>query len=93
MSSLPPDDFDDQSIPHDTRRARIIERAAVNNVPLNTILVTIFVIVAVFFTGKLLYRLRDLVMLLLVGGFIALILNPWSCDYSAGGSNAVASRY
>jgi len=30
--------------------------------------VTIFVIVAVFFTGKLLYRLRDLVMLLLVGG-------------------------
>jgi predicted PurR-regulated permease PerM len=76
MSSLPPDDFDDQSIPHDTRRARIIERAAVNNVPLNTILVTIFVIVAVFFTGKLLYRLRDLVMLLLVGGFIALILNP-----------------
>jgi len=33
MSSLPPDDFDDQSIPHDTRRARIIERAAVNNVP------------------------------------------------------------
>jgi len=76
MSAPTPDDFDEESTGHETRRARIIERATVNNVPLNTILVTIFVIVAVFFTGKLLYRLRDLVMLLLVGGFIALILNP-----------------
>jgi len=76
MTSLAPDEPDDQRPYQDTRRARIIERASVNNVPLNTILVTVFVIVAVFFAGKLLYRLRDLVMLLLVGGFIALILNP-----------------
>lgn len=76
MSNQPPERRDEARVVADTRRARIIERAAVNNVPLNTILVTIFVIVAVFFTGKLLYRLRDLMMLLLVGGFVALILNP-----------------
>ncbi|HEY5121231.1 MAG TPA: AI-2E family transporter, partial [Acidimicrobiales bacterium] len=75
MSSLSPDEPDNVPVA-DTRRARLIERANVNNVPLNTILVTIFVIVAVFFAGKLLYRLRDLILLLVVGGFIALILNP-----------------
>jgi predicted PurR-regulated permease PerM len=76
MSNQPPEQPDEARVVPDTRRARIIERAAVNNVPLNTILVTIFVIVAVFFTAKVLYRLRDLMMLLLVGGFVALILNP-----------------
>ncbi len=75
MSSLSPDEPSDVPVA-DTRRARLIERANVNNVPLNTILVTIFVIAAVFFAGKLLYRLRDLILLLFVGGFIALILNP-----------------
>jgi predicted PurR-regulated permease PerM len=75
VSSLSPDEPDAVPIA-DTRRARLIERANVNNVPLNTILVTIFVIVAVYFAGKLLYRLRDLILLLAVGGFIALILNP-----------------
>ncbi len=75
VSSVPPDE---SATPRssDTRRARLIERASVNNVPLNTILVTIFVIVAVYLAGKLLYRLRDLLLLLVVGGFIALILNP-----------------
>lgn len=47
-----------------------------NDVPLKTILVTIFAVVAVYFAGKLLFRLRELMLLLLVGGFIALILNP-----------------
>ncbi len=60
----------------DTRTARLFERAAVHNVPLGTILATVFVVVAVFFAGKLLYRLRDLMLLLVVGGFVALILNP-----------------
>ena len=67
---------DESRVTPDTRRARIIQRATLNNVPLPTILTTVAVIVAVYFTGKLLYRLRDLMMLLLVGGFIALILNP-----------------
>ncbi len=76
MSNAPSDRPDGNPATPDTRRARIIQRAARNNVPLNTILTTIAVIVAVYFAGKLLYRLRDLMMLLVVGGFIALILNP-----------------
>ncbi|MDE3092717.1 MAG: AI-2E family transporter [Acidobacteriota bacterium] len=76
MSTAPSDRPDGTPASPDTRRARLIQRAARNNVPLNTILTTIAVIVAVYFASKLLYRLRDLVMLLVVGGFIALILNP-----------------
>jgi predicted PurR-regulated permease PerM len=34
------------------------------------------IIVAVYLVGKLLYRLRDVVLLMLVGGFTALVLNP-----------------
>jgi len=29
-----------------------------------------------YLTGKLIYQLRDIVLLMVVGGFIALILNP-----------------
>ena len=76
MSTQPPDGPTGSNVGGDTRRARLVQRAARNNVPLNTILTTIAVIVAVYFAGKLLYRLRDLMMLLVVGGFIALILNP-----------------
>jgi predicted PurR-regulated permease PerM len=59
-----------------TRRSKILERAQLDNVPLRTILVTIFAVVVVFFAGKILYRLRDVLLLMLVGGFIALLLNP-----------------
>ncbi len=76
MSATPSDEAGDEPAVADTRRARLFERAQVNDVPLKTILVTIFAVVAVYFTGKLLYRLRELMLLLLVGGFIALILNP-----------------
>ena len=76
MSDHSSDQPEESRAGSDTRRARIIQRAALHNVPLPTILTTVAVIVAVYFAGKLLYRLRDLMMLLLVGGFIALILNP-----------------
>jgi hypothetical protein len=33
-------------------------------------------IVAVYLAGKLFYRLRDVVFLMVVGSFIALLLNP-----------------
>jgi predicted PurR-regulated permease PerM len=59
-----------------SRRSMLFKRAEAHNVPLMTILVTIGVIILVYFTGKLLYRLRDVLVLMLVGGFIALILNP-----------------
>ncbi len=59
-----------------TRRSLILKRAEANHVPLLTILVTIGVIILVYFSGRLLYRLRDLLVLMIVGGFVALILNP-----------------
>ena len=45
-------------------------------VPLRTILVTIGILVAVYLVAKLMYRLRDIVLLMFVGGFTALVLNP-----------------
>jgi predicted PurR-regulated permease PerM len=62
--------------PDQTRRARVKRAASVNHVPLATILVTIGLVVAVVLSGDLLYRLRTAVMLLLVAGFVALVLNP-----------------
>jgi predicted PurR-regulated permease PerM len=60
----------------ETRRAKMFERAQANNVPLKTIFVTILSIVAVYALSKVLYRLRDVLLLMLVGGFVALVLNP-----------------
>jgi len=62
--------------PGETRRERIMLRAKLNDVPLLTIITTVAIIVLVYFTGKLLYRLRDILLLMVVGGFIALLLNP-----------------
>jgi predicted PurR-regulated permease PerM len=45
-------------------------------VPLRTIVVTVAVVAATYLLGKLIYRLRDIVLLLLVAGFVALLLNP-----------------
>lgn len=59
-----------------SRRARMFEHAALHDVPLRTIFATVITVVAVYATSKLLYRLRDLLMLMLVGSFLALILNP-----------------
>jgi predicted PurR-regulated permease PerM len=59
-----------------SRRARLLQWSDLRSVPLRTILVTIAIVVAVYLLGKLLYRLRDVVLLMLVGGFIALVLNP-----------------
>jgi len=59
-----------------TRRALIIRRAQENDVPLKTILVTVFTVAAVYLAGVVLFRLRDILLLMLVGGFVALLLNP-----------------
>ena len=70
----------DQSEPEreiiDSRRARMFRRADAQHVPLRTIFITVAIVVAVYLTGKILVRLRDILMLFVVGGFIALILNP-----------------
>ncbi len=58
------------------RLARLWQAAESRNVPLRTIVVTVAVVAATYLLGKLIYRLRDIVLLLLVAGFIALLLNP-----------------
>jgi len=46
------------------------------DIPLRTILTTVAVVVAVYLAGKVVYRLRDVLLLVVVAGFIALLLNP-----------------
>src|SRR5215469_16556508 len=62
--------------PPQSRRARLWRSAEGQGIPLRAILVTVAVVVVTFMAGKLLYRLRDTLMLMAVGGFIALLLNP-----------------
>ena len=58
------------------RLGRLFEAADRRRVPLRTILVTVGVVVATYLAGKLMYRLRDIVLLMLVAGFTAVLLNP-----------------
>ena len=62
--------------PPQSRRARLWRSAEGQGIPLRAILVTVAVVVVTFMAGKLLYRLRDTLLLVAVGGFIALLLNP-----------------
>jgi len=59
-----------------TRRGRLWEWADERHVPLQAILVTVGVVVATLMAGKIVYKLRDVVLLIAVAGFIALLLNP-----------------
>jgi predicted PurR-regulated permease PerM len=45
-------------------------------IPLPTILTTVVVVAAAYFAGQLVNRLRDVLLLLVVSGFVALLLNP-----------------
>src|SRR5882757_7786616 len=58
------------------RHKRLRTAAAVRGVPLATILVTVAVVALTYLAGKLAYRIRDVLLILMVAGFIALILNP-----------------
>jgi predicted PurR-regulated permease PerM len=62
--------------PPDTRRARLWTAAESRNVPLRAILATVALVVVVYIAAKLIYRLRDVILLMIVAGFAALILNP-----------------
>jgi predicted PurR-regulated permease PerM len=66
----------DDSPPSDSRRARLWHAAESRGIPLRTILVTVAVVAATYLLGKLIYRLRDIILLIVVSGFLALILNP-----------------
>ena len=67
---------DEDQRPAGARIARLWKAADSRGVPLRTIIVTVLVVAFFYLSGKLIYRLRDVVLLLLVAGFVALILNP-----------------
>ncbi len=58
------------------RFARLLKAAERRHVPLLTIVVTVAIVAATYVAGKLIYRLRDIVVLLLVAGFVTVLLNP-----------------
>jgi predicted PurR-regulated permease PerM len=58
------------------RLGRLWESADVRKVPLRTIIVAIVAVAAFYLAGKVVYRLKDVLLLLVVAGFLALILNP-----------------
>jgi predicted PurR-regulated permease PerM len=62
--------------PPPTRRARLWVSAEAKNVPLRAIIATVAVVVLTFLAGKVIDRLRSVILLLVVAGFIALLLNP-----------------
>jgi predicted PurR-regulated permease PerM len=70
------DEYAQDAQPPLPRRTRLRLAAQARGIPLPTILVTVAVVVTTYFAGKLIYRLRDVILLLVVAGFVALLLNP-----------------
>jgi len=66
----------DNSAARHSRPARVRAAAAAHGVPLATIIVSVAVVALTFLAGQLIYRLRDIVLLMVIAGFIALLLNP-----------------
>jgi predicted PurR-regulated permease PerM len=67
----------DQDLPPLKYRMRRLWRGAdAHRVPLRTIIAAVVVVGGAYLAGKLVYRLRDVLLLFLVAGFIALLLNP-----------------
>ncbi|MGH9047348.1 MAG: AI-2E family transporter [Acidimicrobiales bacterium] len=60
----------------ESRRSRIFESASERGIPLGTILVAVGVVVVVYLAGQLIYKLREILLIMVVAGFIALLLNP-----------------
>ena len=66
----------DEPPPPEGRLSRLLKTAERRHVPLLTIVVTVAIVTATYLAGKLIYRLRDIVVLLLVAGFVTVLLNP-----------------
>jgi predicted PurR-regulated permease PerM len=67
---------DESQRPAGARISRLWRAADRSGVPLRTIVVAVLVVAFFYLAGKLIYRLRDVVLIILVAGFVALILNP-----------------
>jgi predicted PurR-regulated permease PerM len=59
-----------------TRRDRLWAAARLRGIPLPAILTTVLVVVVVYLLGKVVYRLKDVILLIIVAAFVAVILNP-----------------
>ena len=59
-----------------SRHERLRSAAAARGIPLPTILTTCAIVVGIYLAGKLAFRMRDILLIILVAGFIAVILNP-----------------
>jgi len=59
-----------------TRRGRLWEWSDERHVPLQAILIAVGVVVTTILAGKVIYKLREILLLIAVAGFIALLLNP-----------------
>ncbi len=68
--------MDDRLPQGESRRDRLWTAAESRGIPLRTILVTVATVAVAYLAGKLIYRLRDVILLFLVAGFVAIILNP-----------------
>ena len=58
----------------ESRRDRLWDSAAARGVPLLAILATVAVVVVTFLAAKLGYKLREIILLMVVAGFVALLL-------------------
>ena len=59
-----------------SRHDRLRTAATARGIPLPTILTTCGVVVAIYLAGKLAYRTRDILLMIVAAGFVALLLNP-----------------
>jgi predicted PurR-regulated permease PerM len=66
----------EQPLPPPTRAARLWASADVRGIPLRAILATVSIVIAAYLAGKVIVRLRDVLLFMVVAGFVALILNP-----------------
>ena len=82
MSAISAGKGNPRQVPEDTattehgRRARLRAAAAARGVPLAAILVTVAVVVLTYLAGKLAYRLRDVILMILVAGFATVAAPP-----------------
>jgi predicted PurR-regulated permease PerM len=75
-SQRAPGEIRPQEIRPGGRLARLWLSAERRRVPLRTILTTVAVVAGTYLLGQLIYRIRDIVLMLLVSGFVAVLLNP-----------------
>ena len=53
------------------RRARLRAAVSARGIPLATILISVAVVALTYLAGKLAYRLRDVILMVLAAGFLA----------------------